>query len=89
MGLEPIFSTPFTLYQFRRLMWLWVYFKELTLAGTEGLEPSTFGLTGRSYFHTSYIPLVADKGIEPITSAYETDEITFSQTRNISTANGD
>ena len=28
-----------------------------TLAGTEGLEPSTFGLTGRSYFHTSYIPL--------------------------------
>ena len=29
-----------------------------TLAGTVGLEPTAFGLTGRSYFHTSYIPLL-------------------------------
>ena len=35
------------------------------IAGTARFELATFGLTGRSYFHTSYIPMVAGGGIEP------------------------
>lgn len=43
------------------------------IAGTEGLEPSTFGLTGRSYFHTSYVPFVASIRFALMFSAYETE----------------
>ena len=38
----------------------------------EGFEPTTFGLTGRSYFHTSYIPKLRERESNPRQTAYET-----------------